>query len=228
MQTPDSTRIRFHVQRSSLWQPAEAGAKAEIPELPALLRRRAGEADRAALRVAFDCCGPVSKVPALFCSRHGEVQRSVELLEQLAKDEPLSPMAFSLSVHNAAAALYSITQGNTAPMSAVAAGRDSLPMTLLEAAALLAAGEPSVLVVAYDGALPDTFKPYKDEDDSPYGLGLLLNRTEGPAFSLELAPGDEAAGPVPHALQLADWLAGGARSLSIPSSPRRWTWRRDD
>ena len=224
---PSSSTIHFHLERSSLWRPAQAGAKAEIGEVPALLRRRASEADRAALRVAFDCVGTQSRLQTIFCSRHGEVQRSVELLDQLANHEPLSPMNFALSVHNAAAALYSVSTGNTAPMGALAAGRDSLPMGMLEAAALMAGGESSVLVVAYDGELPERFQRFKDEDDSPYGLALLLSQTHGPAFSMTLSASDSAASSTPHALLLADFLAGTDMELQIPSAPRLWTWRRD-
>jgi hypothetical protein len=216
MQT--STKISFRIEKRSLWRPAQPGAKAEIPEVQALLRRRASEADRAALRVAFDVCGMDLKVPTLFCSRHGEVQRSVELLDQLAKGETLSPMGFALSVHNAAAALFSISQANTCPMSALAAGRDSLPQGMLEAAGMLEAGSPQVLLIAYDGALPEPYQRFKDEDDPPYGLGLLLSRSQGEPFSLELGAGSAPASGTPHALQLAAFLDGQAGELQVPSA----------
>src|SRR5688572_17017530 len=104
-------------------------ASAKIREFPALLGRRASRSGRAGLRAALDCMhglgGPVSTV---FASRHGEVHRSVELLEALARAEPLSPMAFSLSVHNAAAGIFSIGRVVRSGSTSVAAGGDYLRM----------------------------------------------------------------------------------------------------
>jgi hypothetical protein len=230
---PATTQARFALKRWSSWRPAAPGAKAEIPEVPPLLRRRASSADRAALRVAFDCAGPndlnpTRQRPAIFCSRHGEVHRSVELLEQLSKGEALSPMTFSLSVHNSAAALYSLTLGDTSPMSAIAAGRDSLHQGLLEAFALLQDGSGSVLVVAYDDALPEVFKPYRDDDDLPCALALLLEREapESPCYHLELLPGSEAPLPEPQASQVARSLEKNLSQWEVSSAPRRWLWRK--
>lgn len=218
--------LHFSISQWSWWEPPASGAAAEIPEVPLLLRRRASVADRAALRVAFDCVGPKGETPAVFCSRHGEVHRSVELLAQLARGEPLSPSTFSLSVHNAAAALYSITRGDTSAISALAAGADSLPQGVIEAAAQLADGAEQVLVVAYDEALPAPFQRFETEDDAPGALGLLLHREGGPTYSLtlEAAPGPGPGGA--HAPRLAGFLEHAQAVLEITSGPRRWTWRR--
>ena len=228
---PERAKLRFSIARWSAWEPSAPGAMAEVPEVPALLRRRASDADRAALRVAFDCVGAKGSVPAVFCSRHGEVQRSVELLEQLAKGEGLSPMAFSLSVHNAAAALYSLTRGDQSPLSALAAGPDSLPQGMLEACAMLQDSMDEVLLVAYDDALPAAFKPYADDSDQPYALALLLKKAGPQAYSLELesapAPPKQRESREPQAIQVARFLREQAPELSISSGSRSWTWRKD-
>lgn len=218
--------LQFSIARWSWWEPSEPGASAEIPEVPLLLRRRASSADRAALRVAFDCVGPKGETRAVFCSRHGEVHRSVELLEALARGEPLSPTAFSLSVHNAAAALYSITRGDTSAISALAAGADSLPQGVLEATAQLSDGAEEVLVVAYDDALPAPFQRFGTADDAPGALGLLLRREGEPTYSLELSASDGDAPGRAHAPSLAAFLKDSSAALEISSGPRRWTWRR--
>ena len=133
--------IRFSVERWSYWTPPRPSALAEIPEVKELLRRRASATARAALRVAFDCASTQGTTPVVFCSADGEVHRSVELLEQLSAGETLSPNGFSLSVHNTPAALFSISRGDTQPMSAVCAGPDSFAQGMFEAAIRLDDGD---------------------------------------------------------------------------------------
>ena len=81
-------------------------------------------------------------MPTVFCSRHGEVSRSVDLLMDLAKAEPLSPTSFGLSVHNATAGLFSIARSDHTNSIALAAGQSSVEHAVIEACGLLADGEP--------------------------------------------------------------------------------------
>lgn len=198
--------------------------------MPVLLRRRAGFADSLALRVAFDCVGPNDPMPAVFCSRFGEVHRSVEMLEALTKGEPLSPMTFGFSVHNTASALYSIARGDTSATSSVAAGHDTFPQGVLDACGLLAEGAPRVLLVAYDDSLPEAFGLFADEGDRPAALGLVLEPAGRSFYSLELTRCDPPERPrtEPAVLSLTRFLEEGDRELSLASGARRWTWRRHD
>lgn len=220
--------LRFRIAQWSWWEPPSPGANADIPEVPPLLRRRASAADRSALRVAFDCVGASGQTRAVFCSRHGEVHRSVELLEQLSRGEPLSPTAFSVSVHNAAAALYSLTRGDTSPSAALAAGADSFPQGVLEACAQLASGAEEVLVVGYDDALPAPFRAFTEPTDAACALALLLRPAEGKGFSLSLEPsGGAPSTDGAHLPLLAGFLREERNELEWVSGPRRWRWARD-
>jgi hypothetical protein len=202
---------------------------AKIREFPALLGRRASRSDRAGLRAALDCmhglAGPVSTV---FASRHGEVHRSVELLEALARAEPLSPMAFSLSVHNAAAGLFSIGREDRSASTSVAAGRDSLPMALLEACGVLAEGAPRVLVVAHDEPVPAPFEPSVDESAPHAGAAFLLEPAGPSRFLLDhLAPEPPVNAPEGHLIALLRFLWDEERTeLRINHAQRSWRWRR--
>lgn len=226
-----SCQVRFSIARWSAWTPEEDAPRKrpEIREVPMLLRRRASFADCAALRVAFDCAGALGPMPAVFCSHRGEIHRSVEMLGALSKNEPLSPMTFGLSVHNAAATLYSISRGDTSPANTIAAGRDSLPEGVLDACAVLATGAPQVLLVAYDDRLPEEFGRFADAGDRPAALALVLE-TEGPrGCSLELRRG-RAPGPAlpePQVVSVARFLKQEGRSLELCHGTRRWVWRRD-
>ena len=68
---------------SSGHRPIAGAAEPEVSEMAPMLRRRAGVLDRMALEVAYRCLGNRTGVPAIFCSRHGETSRSVDLLTDL-------------------------------------------------------------------------------------------------------------------------------------------------
>ena len=62
------------------------------------------------LKVAFGCAGPelLLALPTVFASRHGDTTTTIELLECLAREKPVSANQFSHSVHNTQAGLFTI------------------------------------------------------------------------------------------------------------------------
>jgi hypothetical protein len=204
-------------------------ASAKIREFPPLLARRASRSDRAGLRAALDCTHGLNEpLATVFASRHGEVHRSLELLEALARGEPMSPMAFSLSVHNAAAGLFSIGREDRSASVSVAAGRDSLPMAVLEACGVLAEGAPRVLVVVHDEPVPAPFQPYLDESAPHAGAAFLLEPAGPEAFSLEhLCPQPPLNAAEGHLIGLLRFLLDEEMAETrINHSQRSWRWRR--
>ena len=107
----------------------ESGSALEAAEdhsqatLPPLLRRRVTALGKMAFKAAFDLSA-LEPARFIFCSRHGEFQRTLSILTTLATGEAVSPAEFSLSVHNALAGLLSIAQHNTGGHTAIAAGAD--------------------------------------------------------------------------------------------------------
>ena len=76
--------------------------------LPAMLRRRCTPLTRTMLTAAWGCLEP-EELPTLrsvFASRHGSINESIGLLENVVRREKLSPAVFSHTVHNAQAALF--------------------------------------------------------------------------------------------------------------------------
>ena len=149
-----------------------------VAEMPAMLRRRASFVGKMALEVAYRCLAGRTDIPAVFSSRHGECQRSVSLLDDLVRNTPLSPTSFSLSVHNAAAGLLSIARREQANHSALSSGQSGVDHALIEACSLLADGAPEVLVVIYDGVLPEIFKQYRDSDDQAFAWAWLIRSVD--------------------------------------------------
>ncbi|MEC7583298.1 MAG: beta-ketoacyl synthase chain length factor [Planctomycetota bacterium] len=122
-------------------------------------RRRAGRHGRAiadAVAAAGEQAGvDLATVPMVVGSSVGEASTMVNLLDQLwRKKEPMSPAAFTVSVHNAASGLLSISNKNRGYTTSLAADEDTPAAALLEGIGLVVSGGCPVLVVCADEESP--------------------------------------------------------------------------
>ncbi len=171
------------------WSPAlaaQAPVQPDVAFIPALVRRRLSPATRLALRVAHDCLGEEAVSSGLFCSRHGECNRTLAIFEAVASGQSVSPIQFSQSVHNTAAGVFSIEQQLQIPFTAIAAGPASGEQGFIEAVAQVAAGQGPVLLVLADDRLAEPFSGFCGVPQWPFGLALLLEQVSGglPVLSL--------------------------------------------
>jgi hypothetical protein len=128
-----------------------------------------------ALHTAWPCAEGLDSVQSVFASRHGALNRTVELLTALANGEMLSPTVFSLSVHNSVAGLFSIARGDRGAATAMAAGLDTLGLSILEGANMIAAGAEQVLVTYADERIPPPYRQFVPEAaNHPFAVSLLL------------------------------------------------------
>lgn len=224
------------------WQRWAAGQKAiggdampQVQAIPAMLRRRLSSLGKVALATAMPLLADDTPTPAVLVSRHGDLNRTVTLLSDLARGEELSPTQFSLSVHNAIGGLLSITRKDQSSITALACGCDDVSTALLEAQAILAErGCSQVLCLIYDEPVPEVYRG--DEPvlpDHPYAAAFILGKGpasgEDIAVDLRLTAVDTtAAAPAsePQALTLARWLLSGTSELSLPGPRNCWRWSR--
>ena len=208
--------------------PLAAGAEPKVAAMPAMLRRRAGFLGRMALEVAYECIGQDADVPTVFCSRHGEVGRSIALLRDLARGEPLSPTAFGLAVHNASAGLFSIARADRANHVALAAGGATLEHAVIEACGQLADGAPMVLLVACDMPLPAPYEAFEDCAEQPFAFAWAMVPAAAQPVRLSWQAGDGAMpAPMPGGLEVLRFQLGADAALVRDAMGKRWTWSRD-
>jgi hypothetical protein len=203
--------------------PPRAGAP-ELKFVPAMVRRRFSRLSKIALQVAFDATPPelLTDVCSVFATRHGEANACVSLLSDIARGTPLSPTAFSHSVHNTQSGLFSISAGNGCTSSAIGAGRHTFAAGLIEALAVgrRNPGHPVLLVIA-DEPFPEVFQAFEDEHPCAFGLALLLEPSSvaRPRFTLEFPgsiPGPGAsARELPQALRFLAWMLQGQGALEL-------------
>ncbi len=216
--------------------PAEAGRRLDslvsgglnLDFVPATLRRRCSAFSKVTLAVAHAAAQSVEEhgpFPTVFASAHGESDITAALLRELGEELPLSPMGFSLSVHNAASGLYSIATGNRGPATALAAGDRTFLMGLCDAFLTLCQGsEERVLYVCSDERVADIFLPAQNVQPQPYAVALMLGRADklsGTHLSLRMQFDDsyaDASDGWQHAVTFAGWLAGNQGELLLRAS----------
>ncbi|HEX7964605.1 MAG TPA: beta-ketoacyl synthase chain length factor [Gammaproteobacteria bacterium] len=179
----------------------EPEAQPDVSQLPGLLRRRLDHCGRMALHTAWACTTGFDSVQSIFASRHGALERTLELLTALAKSEPLSPTSFSLSVHNSTAGLFSIARGDRGAATAMAAGADTLGMSLLEGANMVAEGAPGVLVCYADEKVPPPYAASVEAESTrhPFAVSLLLTPAAEAPLRCRLVRGETGADETPEA-----------------------------
>ena len=180
-----------------------------------------------ALQVAYDCGVAEQEIRTVFSSRHGEANQTIPLLTDIVHENALSPTKFSLSVHNTASGLYTITAKNTSPSTAVAARLDTFEVGFVEAASAIAAGrEERVLVVYSDVPLQPPFDVLVDYEPPVATAFLLSAHPTDLAISLEMKPrDDDQVTKKPHAPAFLKFLLKpGHEPLKLTTDRLTWTW----
>lgn len=214
-----------------------APAPAPVADMPALLRRRLGPLGRMAAQVAFECLHSKPEMPVIFSSRYGDIVRSLDLLCDYSRGEPVSAADFALSVHNSIGAVISIARKDVGHYSSVAGGDASAAAGVVEAVGLLDDGAPQVMLVHYDTGLPGDHAAFTDEPlagaDTGYAWAWCLRSPPptGARLSLQLSGPESgrraALSPqLPFGLDALRFALSDDQSLERSSNSRRWTWRR--
>jgi hypothetical protein len=208
--------------------PASVEATSPVPDraIPAPHRRRMSTLSKMAIQTALEATEAARPDFLVFCSQHGELARTRDLLAAIVARAELSPTSFSQSVHNASAGLYTIIAASRAPATSLAAGPGTFAYGWLEAQAFIASSpDKSALLVSYDEPLPQEYRVYSAQQQRPYALALLLGAAPRGGFLLE--PGSAAVEePAPLAPLFMAWALSAAPTFERTAGGQGWAWRR--
>lgn len=222
---------RLYVRGVGVWNDATAKPAAVL--LPARMRGRASPltamlaqvVDQAARSAGVD----PAMLPSVFGSAYGEMHTTGTLLSQLwAADGQLSPAKFQASVHNTAAAQLSIALRNPSFTTSIAAGYDTLAMSLIEASAWLTRNPGQLLVACADEAPNQVLQP--GAAYAPLAAAFVLDNVSRRGLArIELLPAStetqdmsaRAENPIAAAVMLAHAvLAASTMTVALPSGYR--------
>lgn len=201
--------------------------------IPKMLQRRLSLLARLVFHAAGQCLEDGEIMPVVFSSAHGEICKSLEMLKAIQAGEGLSPTAFSLSVHNAIAGLFSIAYSNSREMTVIAPGREGIAPAFIEALGLLdenglQENNNEVLLVFYDEPIADfyPFAPFNLNAPIPVALALRVGLS-GDGLPVRFYRSSESRDDGEHPVQLLAFLRfllGDEQSLTLGNQGCGWRW----
>ncbi len=154
-------------------------------------RRRASQMGRAIGDAVSDALAQAGveprTTPVIVGSSIGEASAMIGLLDQMwRQEEPMSPAVFTVSVHNAASGLLSISMKNKGYTTSIAADYDTPAAVLLEGVGLIATGHEAVCCVCADEDSPRSLLEHAPHWDMLAGA-VVLTRAAAPGDGVQLS-----------------------------------------
>ncbi|AGH79969.1 hypothetical protein PCNPT3_00135 [Psychromonas sp. CNPT3] len=218
---------QWHDWSSSLMQWPSQLTPVPISLIKPMMRRRMSSLSKIAVQAALQLSAQEQVDYIVFASRHGELTRTVKLLEDIIKGDDASPLAFSQSVHNIAAGLFTICSGRATPVTSIAAVESSLHHGLIEASVYLQENPThKVLLVDFDESLPEPYCCYEQKVHPGYAFAAILSF--GSQFQLSWSKNKDDAGfSSQQSLCVIDYLLKNTRKVLISDPRLVWEWSRN-
>ncbi len=202
-----------------------------VPEsVPKMLQRRLSPLAKAVLNSADTCIAKDEQIPIVFSSANGEICKSLEMLRAIQTENEVSPTAFSLSVHNAIAGLFSIIYVNQQEITVIAPGQEGIAPAFIEGLGILQEGADAVLLVLYDEPIADFYPVYpfnlNAESTCALTLRIALSGKGLPMqFSRLSIPHNDGEQPV-QVLAFLGFLLGNDKVLNLGNRSHGWRWQK--
>lgn len=205
--------------------PSAPQAKTSL--LPMMTARRLSSGSKLAVECGLTIMARQQVDGIVFTSRHGELERNYRILEALATRQAISPTDFAMSVHNSAVGSLTIAARQPLVSSSVSAGVDTFQQGLYEVQCLLQGGYQRVLMVDFDGVLPDFYHPRLPATMPTWAYACALVFTAGNTLTCTGQSATTSAEPsLPQSLQfLRHYLRNDAR-FTLAGDQRQWQWCR--
>ncbi|MDN0086169.1 beta-ketoacyl synthase chain length factor [Yersinia nurmii] len=194
--------------------------------LPMMTARRLSSGSRLAVECGLAILSRQSVDAIVYTSRHGELERNYRILQALATEQSLSPTDFAMSVHNSAVGNLTIAARKPLVSSSLSAGVETFQQGLLEVLALHQAGYSRVLMVDFDGVIPEFYHPYMTSDMPKYPFAVALLIEPGDILRCATRKGQRPEPEVPQSLQFLHHWLGSHASFVVTGGRFDWQWNR--
>lgn len=210
-------------------------APISLTQVPPIKRRRLNGLSKMAMHTSLNCLGiagfAAQETLTLFASQHGELNRTITIINDITNAQELSPKDFSLSVHNASLGLFSIFNKNTNPGTSIAAGDNTFGFALLEAYNLLIRfPDKKVLLTCFDLKVDPPFDGLQPQTDPSYSISLLLalpqeQSQQGHLLSFSFEAIQKASQTqTPLALSFYDFVESDQESCQLNTDTHQWVF----
>ncbi|WP_156294521.1 beta-ketoacyl synthase chain length factor [Serratia oryzae] len=204
-----------------------AAPQAKLTELSMMTARRLASGSRLAVECGLAMLRRHQIDAVLYTSRHGELERNYRILEAMATQQPVSPTDFTMSVHNSAVGHLTIAAQKPLVSSSLSAGIDTFQQGLCEVIGLLQAGYQRVLMVDFDGMLPEFYHPHLPEKMPTWAYAVALVFEAGASLQCASQTGSAGEEPeLPQSLQFLRHYLSAKPTFTIPGERLMWHWSR--
>lgn len=200
----------------------QTSATPKLAHVPAMQRRRLSKLTKIVLEAVHQC-SPAAQCRSIFASQHGEINRTIGLLNDIVDESPLSPTGFSQSVHNTASGIFSIFNDNRASSTSIAAGKNTFSQAFIEAYGQLYADPDPLLLVYADEPVPPVYSQFSSEPEWPIAIAFMLappNNSKAIA-NLTLTP---ISAQNQYPLNYGELVACIANKRNISGTLSGWHW----
>ncbi len=185
--------------------------KIQATMIPPMIKRRCSHLSKMVLEVSGRVLENDSIDYAVFCSQHGEINSTVNLLKDISDKTILSPTSFSQSVHNTSAGLFAVINKSHQNMSSIAAGTQTFLMGMIEAFSWLRLNpEKTVLITIFDERLPEEYQSLDIKDNCTYAVSFILSNKKVDecciSLSLDALGQTDEDKKLPQALEFLSWV----------------------
>ena len=200
-------------------------------KIPPMMRRRMSPLSKLALQAAITITETNNIDYIVFASRHGELHRTVNLIKDIINGDDASPIAFSQSVHNTAAGLYTIATHQPLAVTSLAGGENTLHMALIETGCYLSQHpHHRVLIVDFDQPLPNEYQHFEQHQYPSFALAMVISYGDNNQLCWQSTPQvDRERHPsvdcYPQTLTVIKHLANKDSQWSIHSQTQQWQWQ---
>ncbi|WP_294613034.1 beta-ketoacyl synthase chain length factor [uncultured Gilliamella sp.] len=193
-------------------------------KIPMMQARRMSEPSRLAVEVGLELIENEHIDLAIFTSRHGELERTYRILSTLNQNTEISPTDFALSVHNTAAGLLTIIAKQTIPITSLSANVDGFQQGLLEALPILHQTNKKVLLIDFDGKIPDIYQTLIKPTIPAYAIGYIL--TKGNQFNCQNIEKTSTVYQTdyPQSLAFLHAYLNKQQQFTLQGSLQNWQW----
>ncbi|MGC6389260.1 beta-ketoacyl synthase chain length factor [Ewingella sp. S1.OA.A_B6] len=197
-------------------------------QLPMMTARRLSSGSRLAVECGLAILRRQQVDAIVYTSRHGELERNYRILVALATEQSLSPTDFAMSVHNSAVGNLTIAAKQPLVSSSLSAGIDTFQQGLCEVLAMHQAGYSRVLMVDFDGLIPEFYHALTPPTMPKYPFATALLIEPGNELRCETVPllQPKSEPDLPQSLQFLHHWLGNSLSFTVTGGRFGWRWDR--